>query len=60
MNARMHFSIVALLALPLVTIATTKLAGIPLGAVLLWLVLIVLVRRSRVFRPAADRGSDRH
>jgi hypothetical protein len=41
-----RLAIVALLASPVVTMATTKLAGLQLGPVVLWLVLLLLVRRS--------------
>jgi hypothetical protein len=50
-----RIAIVALLILPLLTIAVVELTGIPLGPVVLWLVLIVLVRRILDYRlPAGD------
>jgi alpha-1,2-mannosyltransferase len=52
-----RIAIVALLASPLVTMATTKLAGLQLGPVVLWLVLLLLVRRSLGARfPAGAEG----
>jgi hypothetical protein len=55
-----RIAIVALLVSPLVTMVTAKLADLQLGPVVLWLVLILLVRRTQGYRfAAAGDGSSR-
>jgi hypothetical protein len=48
-----RIAIVALLVLPLVAMVTTKLAGLQVGPVVLWLVLLLLLRRSVLYRYAS-------
>jgi hypothetical protein len=50
-------AIVALLVFPLVTMVTTKLAGLQVGPVVLWLVLLLLLRRSVLYRSPSGFGS---
>jgi hypothetical protein len=43
--------------LPLVTMVTTKLAGLQIGPVALWLVLLLVLRRSLLYRSASGSES---
>src|SRR4029079_8515875 len=52
-----RLAIVALLVLPLVSMVTTKLAGLQVGPVVLWFVLLLLLRRGLLSRFAS--GSER-
>jgi hypothetical protein len=52
-----RIAIVALLVLPLVAMVTTRLAGIQIGPVVLWLVLLLLLHRS--LRYGFRSGSER-
>ncbi len=48
-----RIAVVLLLTFVLLAIASTELAGVPLAPVILWLVLLVLLRRGLGYRPAA-------
>ena len=52
-----RIAIVALLVLPLVAMVTTKLAGLQVGPVVLWLVLLLLLHRSLLY--GFPSGSER-
>lgn len=55
-----RFTIITLLTLPLLMFLFIRLCGLPVGPVMLWLALAVLVRRAFACQPAAKDVADAH